>query len=296
MRRASIATYGLLFLAGGLFAASDVHAESIRVWPDLAPGEKSANTGEALPPRAADPTVTRVINVRKPTIDVYRAEKPNGVGVVILPGGGFRLVVPDKEGSEAAEWLNSHGITCFVVRYRTNEVTPADEPVWKRPLQDTQRSVRLMRSLADEYDLDASKIGLLAFSAGGQVGAIAHTRQNMAAYDAVDAIDELSCQPDFAMLIYPWRIYQADADRLIDGLDVTANTKPTFIVHTSDDASTAAGAAKLYIQLKNAKVPAELHIYEQGGHGYGIRGNDRNFIGTWPRRADDWLKLRGLVE
>ena len=271
-------------------------AESIPVWPGLAPGETDDNIGEALPPRQSDPTVTRVVNVRKPTIDVYRPDQPNGVAVVILPGGGFRLVVPDKEGSEAAMWLNKHGITCFVVRYRTNEANSPDEAAWKRPLQDTQRTVRLVRAHAKDYGIDPAKVGLLAFSAGGQVGAIAHTRGNKSAYDNIDSIDTESCQPDFSMLIYPWKIYQTDSGQLIEGLEVSKATKPTFIVHTSDDASTAAGAAKLYIELKAANVPAELHIYEQGGHGYGIRGNDKNFIGTWPDRADHWLKLRGLIE
>lgn len=271
-------------------------ADAVAIWPELAPGETSDITGEALPPRANDPTVTRVVNVRKPTLDISVPEQPNGVGVVILPGGGFKLVVPDKEGSEAAEWLGKHGITCFVLRYRTNEVTPADEPLWQRPLQDTQRALRWVRSRAGEYELDPNKIGLLAFSAGGQVGAIAHTDGDSAAYEPIDEIDALSCKPDFAMLVYPWRILNTDTGRLIDGFSIQNDTAPTFIVHTSDDRSTAAGAAQLYIELKNRNVPAELHIYEKGGHGYGIRGNDRNFIGTWPDRADQWLKLRGLVE
>lgn len=271
-------------------------ADSLPLWPGPAPGETSLETGENLPPRSADPTVTRVIKVRRPTMDIYPAANPTGVGVVILPGGGFKLVVPDKEGSEAAEWLNKHGITCFVVRYRTNEVTPADEPVWKRPLQDTQRALRLVRSKATEYKLDPKKIGLLAFSAGGQVGAFAHTTEGVAAYEATDMIDKHSCRPDFAMLIYPWQIYDNATETLIPGLTVSGDATPTFIVHTSDDRSTAAGAAQLYIELKREGVPAELHIYEQGGHGYGIRGNDKNFIGTWPDRADQWLRLRGLVE
>ncbi len=133
--------------------AADVSAsESVPVWPGLAPGETSYDIGIAQPPRdGEDPPVTRLVNIRKPTIDVFLAEKPNGTAVVVLPGGGFAKVVPDKEGSEAAPWLNAHGVSVFVVRYRTNEVTPKDEPAWKRPLQDGQRVVRLLRANAEKW-------------------------------------------------------------------------------------------------------------------------------------------------
>ena len=125
-------------------------------------------------------------------------------------------VVPDKEGSEAAPWLNAHGVSVFVVRYRTNEVTPADEPAWKRPLQDGQRAIRILQlQTRYKWHIDNDKVGVLAFSAGGQVGAILHTADGVAAYDPIDEVDKQSCRPDFSMLIYPWRAYDESTQSLL---------------------------------------------------------------------------------
>ncbi|QDT13308.1 alpha/beta hydrolase [Planctomycetes bacterium K23_9] len=260
------------------------------VWPDLAPGETSRSHGETLPMRPQDnPPITRVEKIRRPTIAVFPATKnANGSAVVILPGGGFGRVVPDMEGSEAAKWLNELGVTCFVLNYRTNEVTPKDEPSWKRPLQDGQRAIRWVRANAAKWNLKQDKIGLLAFSAGGQVGSILITADE-AAYDAIDDIDKQSFRPDFAMLVYPWRCYDKATDALLPQIKVSPKTPPTFTVHTSDDNSTSLGAVYLYADLKKNNVPAELHVYENGGHGYGTRDRKNSNIGTWTDRATDWL-------
>lgn len=269
---------------------------SIPVWPGLAPGETSDEIGIAQPPRDGEiPPVTRVVNIRKPTIDVFLADKPNGTAVVVLPGGGFMKVVPDKEGSEAAPWLNAHGISVFVVRYRTNEITPKDEPAWKRPLQDGQRAVRLLRANAQKWHIDKDKVGLLAFSAGGQVGAILHTADGVAAYDSIDDVDKESCRPNFSMLIYPWRAYNESTQNLLPQIKPSAKSPPAFIVHTHDDRSTSLGSVLIYAGLKKHNVPAELHIYANGGHGYGMRPVKGSDIGTWPNRASEWLIRRELA-
>ena len=262
-------------------------------WPDLAPGETSRDAGEALPLRPQDnPLITRLVKIRRPSIDVFPATKsPNGAGVVILPGGGFGRVVPDLEGSEAAAWMNELGITCFVVNYRTSEVTPNDEPKWKRPLQDGQRAIRWVRANAEKWNLKEDKIGLLAFSAGGQVGASLITATD-SAYLPIDATDKKTFHPNFAMLVYPWRCYDDKTDALLPQIKVTPKTAPTFIVHTHDDASTSLGAVYLYAALKKNNVPAELHVYENGGHGYGTRNRPNSNIGTWKDRAADWLARR----
>lgn len=292
----------LVGLLVALSAQSEVQSEEVPpsttfpLWPDLAPGETSRETGEVQPFRADEkPPVTRVTKIRRPTIDLFLADNPNGTAIVVLPGGGFGKVVPDKEGSEAAAWLNAHGISVWVVSYRTNEVTPKDEPAWLRPLQDAQRTLRLIRSEADDFGIDKTRIGVLAFSAGGQVGAILHTADGVAAYDAIDDVDKESCRPDFSMLIYPWRAYDEATQSLLPQIKVTRKSPPAFIVHTHDDRSTSLGSVLIYAGLKKHNVPAELHVYGNGGHGYGMRPVEGSDIGTWPARASNWLVRRGLA-
>ncbi len=266
---------------------------AIFVWPDLAPGESLRSTGTMLPMRATDhPPITRIEKIARPPMKVFRpTAEANGVAVLILPGGGFARVVPDLEGSEAAEWLGRLGVTSFVLNYRTNERKAADEPAWRRPLQDSQRAMRWIRANADRWNLDPTRIGLLAFSAGGQVGAMLCTSEE-AAYEKIDSIDGQSFRPDFAMLIYPWRIYDEKTDALLSEIRVTANTPTSFVIHTHDDRSTSLGAVLYYAGLKRNNVPAELHVYENGGHGYGTRDRPGSNIGSWTDRATDWLKRR----
>ena len=277
-------------------AAGDLSGVSIPVWPRLAPGETSDDIGIAQPPRdGEEPPVTRVVNIRKPTIDVFLAENPNGAAVVVLPGGGFAKVVPDKEGSEAAPWLNAHGVSVFVVRYRTNEVTPQDEPAWRRPLQDGQRAIRLLRANAEKWHINKNQVGILGFSAGGQVASILHTADGVAAYDALDNVDKQSCRPDFSLLIYPWNVYDAKTQKLLPQIQLSAKSPPAFIVHTHDDRSSSMGSVLIYAGLKQHNVQAELHVYGNGGHGYGMRSVKNSDIGTWPARASDWLVRHGVA-
>ena len=269
---------------------------SVNVWPSLAPGESSAATGTLQPFRPNEqPPVSRVTHIRKPTLDIFLPRKPNGVGLLVLPGGGFAKVVPDKEGSEAAPWLNELGIAVFVLRYRTNEVTPKSEPAWRRPLQDSQRALRLIRSNAKKYHIDPEKLGVLGFSAGGQVASILHTRGERADYEAMDKIDELSPSPRFSLLIYPWRVLDANGNLLSD-IQVTSATPPAFLVHTHDDASSSLGSVLIYSELKRNKIDAELHVYRNGGHGYGMRAVAGSAIGRWPDRATEWLIGMKLAE
>ncbi len=277
-----------------LSQALQANAESIPVWPDLAPGETSRETGTLLPFRKSEsPPVSRVTKIRLPTLDVFLPETPNGTGILILPGGGFGKVVPDMEGSEAAPWLNSIGIAVFVLRYRTNEATPKGEPAWRRPLQDAQRSLRMMHARADEWKLDPDRIGVLAFSAGGQVAAILHGDIGPV-YEPIDSIDEQTCRPTFSLLVYPWKVMNPQTNKLWPHMMLSNKSAPAFIVHTHDDASTSLGSVAIYSKLKQAGVSAELHIYENGGHGYGMRDVKNSNIGNWRRAANDWLLRRKL--
>ncbi|MCR9197572.1 MAG: alpha/beta hydrolase [Planctomycetaceae bacterium] len=275
-------------------AAND---DGLAVWPNRAPGETSDSTGVTAPNRPNEiPPVTRVTKIRRPTIDVFPARRPNGTAILVLPGGGFSKVVPDKEGSEAAPWLNELGISVFVLRYRTNEVTPRTEAAWKRPLQDAQRALRLIRARAEEWKIQPDRVGVLGFSAGGQVASILHTAKGRAAYDAVDQIDQQNAAPDFSLLIYPWNVLQKGTQTLLPEIAVDGDSPPAFVVHTHDDRSSSVGAVLIYAALRQHNVPAELHVYANGGHGYGMRPVAGSEIGTWPDRATAWLKLRKLAD
>jgi acetyl esterase/lipase len=291
----------LILLLG--FALPVAQAETIPLWPDLAPGETTKNPGTELPMRPEDePPISRVENITAPTLALFPApkEKANGVGMLILPGGGFGRVVPNMEGSEAAAWLNGLGISAFVLSYRTTSgVDPAGEAAakaepWKRPLQDSQRGIRHLRHHAKEYGLDPAKIGLLGFSAGGQVAAI-HLTSEKAAYEAVDAIDGASFRPDFSMLVYPWRVADEKTGQLMPQIVLSAKMPPGFLVHTDDDKSSSLGAALIYLGMKQQGVSGELHVYQNGGHGYGTRPRPGSVIGSWKDRGSDWLRVRRLA-
>ncbi len=278
-----------------LLSAAALAAEPIAIFPDLAPGETTKLTGEKLPPREGDQMViTRVEKITCPTMTVHRAEQPNGSGAVILPGGGFSKVVPDLEGTECAEWLNRHGVTAFVLSYRTT----ADRatPGWPRPLQDAERAMALVRSKAESYGIKPDRLGLVAFSAGGQVGARLLSGGEQKTYPKIDEVDAVSHRPDFAILVYPWNMYDAQSDVLIPGIQATKTCPPTFIVHTDDDRSSSLGAVLFYAGLKKQGIPAELHVYGNGGHGYGLRVIKGSQISSWPDHAAHWLGTRGFLK
>jgi len=261
--------------------------EALNVWPEFAPGESTRKTGELQPFRPNEkPPVERVINITQPTFTVHLAKKPNGAGVVILPGGGFGKVVPNKEGTEAAAWLNRHGFTAFVLSYRT-KIDKAD-PGWERPLQDAQRLLSLVRARAGEWQLTKDRIGLLGFSAGGQVAARLLSSPERS-YARIDGFDRVSFRPDFAMLVYPWNIFDAKTGGLVAGVSVPEDCPPTFIVHTDDDRSSSLGALLFYTGLKKHGIPSELHVYGNGGHGYGLRPVEGSEISSWPGHAAHWL-------
>ena len=288
-----IATFTLISADASLLADEP---SKLDVWADLAPNETSRETGTSQPSKGEAKPIDRVSGVRRPTLDVYPAKNNHaGTAVIILPGGGFGYVVPNLEGSEAAAWLNEIGITAYVLRYRTKEAAAPGEPLWQRPLQDAQRALRLVRSNAERWKLNPDRIGVLGFSAGGQVASILHTSGDRAAYPSADEIDKASCKPAFSLLIYPWQIIDAQGE-LLEPIKVTDQSPPAFIVHTHDDASSSIGAAKIYIELKKHNVPAELHVYQNGGHGYGVREQSNSVISSWPARATDWFKIRGLLE
>jgi acetyl esterase/lipase len=264
-------------------------ADPLDVWPELAPGETTRSTGDIQPYRATEiPRVTRVVKISRPTFSVHIADEPNGSAVVILPGGGFGKVVPDKEGTEAAKWLNQHGISAFVLSYRTTE--GKQSPGWVKPLQDAQRTLKLVRSQAEKWGLKKDRIGLVGFSAGGQVAARLLSDQGKLSYERIDDVDDVAHRPDFAVLIYPWNIYDSANDKLVEGVSVAKDCPPTFLAHTHDDRSSALGAVLFYAGLKKNGIESELHVYGNGGHGYGLRPVNGSQISSWTDHATHWLK------
>jgi acetyl esterase/lipase len=284
-----------LFVTGVLLSNFAWAAEPIDVWPNLAPGETTRLTGEKTPPPPNEVRViTRVINITQPTMTVHLADKPNGSAMIILPGGGFGKVVPDLEGTEAADWLNSLGVTAFVLNYRTTE--GKEPPGWVKPLQDAQRAMALVRSQAEKYGIQKDRLGILGFSAGGQVTARLLSDGDTKTYEKIDDVDSISHRPDFAILVYPWRMYDPEKDSLVAGIEVAKTCPSAFIVHTDDDHSSSLGAVLFYAGLKKHGIPAELHVYGNGGHGYGLRPVEGSEISTWPAHAANWLGARGLLK
>lgn len=272
-----------------------ISTASINVWPDLAPGETTKHKGDQLPLRPEEkPPVIRVTGITQPTLAVYTPkENANGAAVLILPGGAFGRVVTNKEGSEIAEWLNEQGITAFVLSYRTigSEATKEEKGnAWKKPVQDAQRSLSLIRSRADEWTLNKDKIGIMGFSAGGQAAARVICMDEMRTYEATDAADQETIRPDFSLLVYPWNLTEGKEARLLPELTVPNECRPVFLVHTHDDGASSLSSAMFYVALRQQNIPAELHVFSNGGHGYGIRPVADSNVSTWPSLAEPWLK------
>lgn len=267
----------------------------VDVWPGPAPGEPGP-----LPPETyLDPQpggVKRLTNVSHPTLTVYRPapDKDTGAAVVVCPGGGYNILAMDLEGDEVAAWLNSIGVTGIVLKYRVprREGTPAArKPI--QPLMDVQRALRLVRSKAASWGVDPHRIGVLGFSAGGHLSAAASTRYEETVYPHADEVDELDARPDFAVLIYPGGMEDRnEADNPV--ARVTARTPPMFLAHAGDDKVSPMNSVGMYSALKQAGVPAELHVYAAGGHGFGLRPGP-NACSTWPKRCEEWLKAMKIL-
>jgi acetyl esterase/lipase len=268
---------------------------SLRIWPGKAPGEKGDMGEEKVLPAPPKETkrVTRLTNVSNPTITIHRPPNgtANGAAVVICPGGGYGILATDLEGDEVADWLNSFGVTGIVLRYRVP--TRKDDPKHLAPLQDAQRAVSLARSHATEWGIDPQRIGILGFSAGGHLAAAASTNFDHRQYEPIDDVDAVSCRPDFTVLVYP--AYLNSGDHLSPEIRVDEKSPPTIFFHAGDDRVSAEGSIAMFLALRRAKVPAEVHVYAAGGHGFGLRPT-KNPCCTWPKRCEEWMKNCGLLE
>jgi acetyl esterase/lipase len=276
----------------------------IPIWPNgvpLVPNAPKAapetDTTTAQDSLIAGKPLIRLGNVSEPTITYYAPQGGGSAGprpaVVVFPGGGYRILAIDLEGTEVCDWLNGAGIACVLLKYRV----PDSGPYPKSPaaLQDAQRAVGLVRQKAAEWNIDPRRVGVLGFSAGGHLAAAISTHFDKRLYDHVDAADDLTCRPDFAVVVYPG--YLALEEKHMEAnpeIKPTAQTPPTFIVQAEDDPVHVENATTYFLQLKEAKVPAELHIYAEGGHGYGLRRTKLPVTG-WPDLVEKWLHTIGMV-
>jgi acetyl esterase/lipase len=271
----------------------------VEVWPGKPPGDKGDVGDEKVQEsKPGERPVKRITNVSRPTLTVFKPakDKDTGAAVVIAPGGGYNILAWDLEGEEVAEWLNSIGVTGVVLKYRVPR--RPDMPRDAAPPQaqmDAQRAVSLVRGKAKEWGIDPKRVGMLGFSAGGHLTAWTATNFDKRAYDPIDEIDKESCRPDFAVLIYPAYLVPRGKDELAPDIRVSKDTPPTFFAHANDDGVSAENSARMYLALKKAKVPAELHVYASGGHGFGLRKSDKP-CSTWPQRCGEWMKAQGLLK
>ena len=292
----SVRTLVLLITLGILGSLSRAAEPKVDLlWPNGAPGAKGDAEGD------------------KPTISIYLpAEgKSTGAAIVVCPGGGYGHLAVDHEGRQVGEWLNSLGVTAFVLKYR-HSANGYRHPV---PLQDAQRAIRTVLARAAEWNLDPKRIGILGFSAGGHLASTTGTHFDSGKTDAEDSIDRVSSRPDLMVLVYPVISFTSEHthkgsrknllgedpdEKLVQSLSndtqVTAETPPTFLMHTSaDTAVPPENSVLFYLALRKAKVPAEMHIYETGQHGVGLAQKDP-VLSSWPERCADWLQLRGFLE
>ena len=290
----------LLAAFASLGPAARLWAEPVRIWPGAAPGEKGglgkeADTSNAESNKVAGRPVVRLGNVTVPTLTLYLAPQATNTGaaIVVFPGGGYSILAIDLEGTEVCDWLNSIGVSCLLLKYRV----PASGPYPKSSaaLQDAQRAIGIARQHASDWGIDPKRIGVLGFSAGGHLAAAISTHYDQRLYPPIDAADQQSCKPDFAIVIYPG--YLANAEKNFEfnpDIPVTASTPPTFLVQAEDDPVHVENVIDYFLALKNAGVPAQLHVYTKGGHGYGLRPTELP-VTHWPQLAALWMRSIGVM-
>ncbi len=264
---------------------------TIPIWPGTPP-DATPN----LPPEGGAPSrmmaghpYIRLTNVSTPTMTVYPAKGKNtGAAVIVFPGGGYQILSMDLEGTEVCDWLNGIGVNCVLLKYRVPNSGPY--PRSPQALEDAQRAMGLVRQHATQWGIDPNRVGVIGFSAGAHLSVAASNHYDKRVYGPIDAADALSCRPDFAVVLYPGYT-SSSVQNLTPNPDIqpTANTPPTFLLQAEDDNTAHVESSIVYfMQLKNAKVPAEMHIYAQGGHGFGLRPRDFPIMG-WPKLVETWL-------
>ena len=292
-----------------IVACSAAAAEPLvlEIWPGKVPDESGSIGAErsrmspALDRKQVEVTEpTRMItDVTKPTLTIYRPpkEQDTETAMLICPGGGYWNLYWQLEGEEVAAWLNSLGVTGIILKYRVprRPDEPQGEPA-RRPLADAQRAVSLVRSRAGEWGINPERIGIVGFSAGGHLAIATATSFDKRTYEPIDDIDKISCRPDFAIPVYSGYLKVKDKDELAPGLRIPTGTPPVFLAHGGDDiVSPPEHIVLMYLALKRAGVPAELHIYATAAHDFGVRKSDHP-CSTWTESCANWLRHQGFLK
>ena len=271
----------------------------VPIWPGTVPDAKFG----AAPNTETVPEPGEVDNVSRPTMTVYPPKSNHtGAAVIVFPGGGYYVLAIDLEGTEVCDWLTSKGITCVLLKYRVpNSGMHGDgkrqiKPEAPMALEDAQRTVGLVRARAAEYHIDPHKIGVLGFSAGGHLVADISTHFDKRLYPAVDAADEVSCRPDFAVALYPGHLWISSGGFALNpDVPVTSRTPPTFLLQAENDpVDSVNNSLVYYIALKKAGVPVEMHLYAEGKHAFGLRPT-KFPITRWPELVESWLRTIGMI-
>ena len=266
---------------------------TLKLWPEGVPDQPvpvSEATKKLIASYGTNPN--RVTHVTNPEITIYRPEKPNGAAVVVAPGGGYMFLSYAHEGTQVCEWLNSIGVTAVLLKYRTP--TRDDTVVYEKPVQDARRAIGLVRHHAAEWGLDPRRVGLLGFSAGGNLLGHVVCDRGPRAWPQKPELDDPR-GPDFGVMIYGGGFLEkTDKTRFMDGFSVPKDAPPMFFLVAHDDKTNPVEAAMLYLEYKKLNLPAELHIYTKGGHGFGMR-NDKHPISDWPARCAEWMKSMGFL-
>lgn len=273
---------GALLLSATLARGS----EEIPLWPKGAPGSEGKTGSEVLVPR--DDGLRRIAGIHRPSLTPYlpAKEKATGAAVIVLPGGGHRYLAIDNEGHSVARWLRDHGIAAFVLKYRLAREEGSTYTVEGHALPDVQRALRLVKSRAREWQLDPLRVGLMGFSAGGQLASHAALRFDAGTKDAQDLIERESSRPAFQALLYSGSVPPETP--------VPPDAPPAFLCVAADDATPARTSLEIFQKLRAAQIGAELHVYAQGGHGFGMRDRPLSVTG-WPRRFHEWMTDQGFL-
>lgn len=270
-------TKTMLLASAMLLAAPAWAQESERnIWPDKRPAEVVLKKGKMKQTMGED-DILRIQQMPVPTLQKFPVVKsPKGKVVIVCPGGGYQILAVNHEGTDIAQWLNALGYTAYVLRYRVPDNREG-------ALQDVQRAIRIARA-----ENPGKQVGVMGFSAGASLTARAATRFQLPSYTATDETDTQSARPDFAALIYPAYMDEGEHHTLTPELTITEQTPPFFVFQTADDPY---GNSALVISqaLRNHKIPVQLHIYEKGGHGYGLRANLAEAASKWPKLMEEWL-------
>lgn len=282
-----------LLIIAAFSVSGYAQAQVVYLWPTGHPTLKGQNEKEVTKPANPAPgeRISSIVNVHNPSIEVHLAapEKNNGTAIIVAPGGGHRQLVWGTEGTDLLKWLNGLGINVFLLKYRLEDTPNYKYKVEGEALQDTQRAVRIVRQRAAEWRVNPVRVGILGFSAGGALAALADIRFDRGKPDAADPIDRQSCRPDFVGLVYPgWK-----------PMDITAppDAAPAFLTSAGlDDAFHAKQTVEFHNSLFNAGVESDLHIYAHGGHGNGISPRDGIPFGSWPKRFEEWMADLGLFK